>query len=151
MLIALIVMFVLLLIVAWFARKFYRESLRWGTEAAWWQYEYNKIDQGMSEVTDAYETDSLQYETTLADLVAEQTLLYEAIEEYKRRIDEQRQSLERKAVREAENQEAILGLGKRLDIAQKIITDHDLNCLPHIVLSSMETKPVSRGWIKGQF
>lgn len=100
---------------------------------------YDALDQGMAEITDAYESDSLQYEETIEHLHEEMsryrennsTLIHNA-------------SIDRVARHEQEKtihrlQEEVAGVKRQLDIAQVIISEHDLNCLPHIVLTSMET------------
>lgn len=100
--------------------------------------DYEKLDQGFTEVTDAYESDSLQYEETIEKLNEEldryrennSTLIHNA-------------SIDRVARREQERtihqlREEVAGVRRQLDIAQVIISEHDANCLPHIVLKSME-------------
>lgn len=102
--------------------------------------DYESLDQGMVELSDAYETDCLQYESSL-----------EKLNEEKARLSENNSTLihnamiDRTARREQERQlhqknEEIAHLRRQLDIAQVVISEHDLNCLPHIVLKSMEPK-----------
>ena len=92
---------------------------------------YDKLDQGFSEVTDAYETDSLQYEDTIEALNEQKADL-------QRRNDEQAATID--GLRRANDEyfQENVGIRRQLDIAQVIIAEHDLNCLPHIVLKSME-------------
>jgi DNA repair exonuclease SbcCD ATPase subunit len=100
--------------------------------------EYDKLDQGMSEITDAYETDSLQYEETIENLHTElnrykennSTLIHNAM------IDRTARHEQEKTIHSL--REEVAGVKRQLDIAQHIISEHDLNCLPHITLSSME-------------
>ena len=93
--------------------------------------DYDALDRGMVEITDAYETDSLQYEETIENL-----------NEHKILLQHQYADLSEKyaGVRRANDEyhQENLGLRRQLDIAQRVISEHDLNCLPHIVLSSME-------------
>jgi len=99
---------------------------------------YRALDQGMVELSDAYETDSLQYEDTIEKLniekarVAENnsTLLHNA------RIDRIARHEQERTIHSL--REEVVGVKRQLDIAQTIISEHDLNCLPHIVLKSME-------------
>lgn len=104
-------------------------------------------EQGFAELSDAYETDSLQYEETIQHLNDE---LQNAIAE-KNRFAENNTTLlhnamiDRTARHEQEKtihqlREEVAGVRRQLDIAQVIISEHDANCLPHIVLTSMESK-----------
>lgn len=134
MLIALILMFIVVLVLAWFLRREQNDKTFWKTS-------FHQLDIGFSEVTDAYESDSLQYEDTIETLREEKHNVYEAHRLLKVDFDEQVTVIdEQAAIISASNSEN-LGLRNQLDIAQKIISDHDANCLPHIVLSSMEKDP----------
>jgi hypothetical protein len=86
---------------------------------------YRQLDQGMVEISDAYETDSLQYESTIERLNEAHTLRANST------IDDLTAQL---GVVRGEN----LHLRRAVDTSQRIISEHDLNCLPHIVLKSME-------------
>lgn len=96
------------------------------------------LEQGFAEVTDAYETDGLQYESSIEELNEELAKRDRAnseqmhtIESYQARSQEWRED-RRHLIDEN------LGIRRQLDIAQTIISEHDNNCLPHIVLTSME-------------
>lgn len=118
--------------------------------------DYSALDQGMTEIGDAYETDSLQYEETIQHLNDE---LQNAIAE-KNRFAEENSTLlhnamvDRTARHEQERtihqlREEVAGVRRQLDIAQVIISEHDANCLPHIVLTSMEPKEQEEVWFVG--
>jgi chromosome segregation ATPase len=106
---------------------------------------YRQLDQGMVEISDAYETDSLQYESTIERLNEAHTLRANEMSDLHRTIRALRGKLERRnstiddltaqlGVVRGEN----LHLRRAVDTSQRIISEHDLNCLPHIVLKSME-------------
>lgn len=100
--------------------------------------ENEALEQGFAEVTDAYETDSLQYEETIERLNEEKarfqennsTLIHNA------RIDRTARHEQEKTIHKL--REEVAGIRRQLDIAQVIISEHDANCLPHVVLSHME-------------
>jgi len=100
--------------------------------------DYQALDQGLVELSDAYETDSLQYVSTIEDLKQQiakfeannATLIHDA--NVQRRV---RFVLEENTYR---FREQCAHLERELDIARTVINEHDQNCLPHIVLSSME-------------
>jgi hypothetical protein len=100
--------------------------------------ENDAYDKGMSEVTDAYESDSLQYEETIERLHEKIGNL-----EHNAGVDrvarhEQTRTIEELLVTVGTVRGENLHLRTQLDVAQRIILEHDMNCLPHIVLSSME-------------
>ena len=103
-------------------------------------------EQGFSELSDAYETDSLQYEETIQNLNDE---LQKAITQ-KNRFAENNStllhnaSIDRTARHHQERtihqlREEVAGVRRQLDIAQVIISEHDSNCLPHIVFDRFKT------------
>lgn len=138
-------LFVMILLIAYKYWQLNGEFEESKNQAKFWFDEHNKLlghytqlDQGMTEITDAYETDSLQYEDTI-----------ERLNEEKRTLQGQYTTLSQKYARVRENNATLLHnatvdrtarheMARRLDMAQVIISDHDLNCLPHIVLKSME-------------
>lgn len=143
--IALIVMLIIILILAGlYARACYWNDLHYkGMQKA--LEDHNRSELGFTELSDAYETDGLQYRATIAELTEEKDQLLLRIERQKEGWGEA--NLENRALRERiENQSDTInnyqdennGLRRQLDIAQTIILEHDANCLPHIVLSSME-------------
>jgi hypothetical protein len=104
--------------------------------------ENDAYDKGMSEVTDAYESDSLQYEETIENL-HEQFNEERATWARNAEIDrvarhEQTRTIEELLITVGTVRGENLHLRTQLDVAQRIILEHDMNCLPHIVLSSME-------------
>ena len=92
--------------------------------------ENKALDKGFVEATDAYETDSLQYEDTIEKL-------NEKNADLQRRNDEQAATID--GLRRANDEyfQENVGIRRQLDIAQVVISQHDLNCLPHIILKSM--------------
>ena len=101
---------------------------------------YEALDQGMIELTDAYETDSLQYESTIETLNEQFGLSEGRVAEKHGKILRQNNMIDDLQIQVATIRGENLHLRRQLDMAQVIITNHDLNCLPHIVLSHMEAQ-----------
>lgn len=123
---------------AWLLYKFVNRITELSEQRDKALQDYEALDKGMVELSDAYETDCLQYEDTV-----------EKLNEEKRTLRGQYTDLSVKYARVCENNATLLHnaqidrtarheMARQLDIAQTIISEHDLNCLPHIVLSSME-------------
>lgn len=94
--------------------------------------DFEKLDQGMTEITDAYETDCLQYEDRIEEL-------REGYHALSVRNNEQAMTID--GLRRANDEyfQENTGIRRQLDIAQTIISEHDANCLPHIIFDKFKT------------
>ena len=139
---------ILLLIIAVMGYMYWRlhgEFNESKTQAEYWfktagglQVEYAKLDQGMTEITDAYESDSLQYEETIEKLNDGKVELKTILGAAQEKIVDQTNTIDDLNVQIATLRGENIHLRRTIDISQRIISEHDLNCLPHIVLSHME-------------
>jgi len=116
---------------AWLLYKFVNRILELEEQRDKALVNYKELDKGFCEVTDAYETDSLQYEETIERLNEEKDALTFNLN----RVQENNATLLHNA---QVDRTARHEMARRLDMAQVIISEHDLNCLPHVVLSHME-------------
>lgn len=130
-------------------RKHFRDHLRTKAELAMSINDYRALDKGMTEITDAYESDMLTAEETIAqdDLVILALRENSLIDRIARH--EQAATIDGLRRANAEYHQENLRLNNQIDICQVIISEHDLNCLPHITRMMEErSQPLKGGYVR---
>lgn len=99
---------------------------------------YTSLDQGMTEITDAYETDMMQYESTIEALNQEKTEWTEA----NLSVMRTNSALRGQISAEKDHSDFLLEenakLNRKVAMSEKVLKFHDENCLPHLPLPAPE-------------